>query len=190
MKKDFIREYFSVPNLLGYLRLILIPVYLYVYLHATTTSDYYIATGIMAVSFLSDLFDGKIARRFNMVTEFGKILDPIADKITQGVLALSFASRYPAMLCLLIVFVIKELIMGILGLFMMRKHYRMDGAQMHGKICTTILDVTMFILLLIPAIPEYIVWGLSILCILSICISFGIYLHMYYTVWETKLQGK
>ncbi len=50
-----------------------------------------------------------------------------------GVLALSFASRYPAMLCLLIIFVMKELIMGILGLFMMRRNYRMDGAQMQGK---------------------------------------------------------
>lgn len=190
MKKDFMREYFSIPNLLGYLRLILIPVYLYVYLHAQTTTDYYIAAGIMAVSFLSDLADGKIARRFHMVTEFGKILDPIADKLTQGVLALSFASRYPAILCLLIVFVVKEVTMGVLGLFMMHKKYRMNGAQMHGKICTTVLDISMFILLLFPSLPQAFVWGLSILCILSICISFIIYLQMYYTVWKTKLQGK
>lgn len=190
MKKDFFREYFSIPNLLGYLRLLLIPVYLYVYLHATTTSDYYIAAAIMAVSFLSDFFDGKIARRFHMVTEFGKILDPIADKLTQGVLALSFASRYPAVLYLLIVFLIKEFIMGILGLYMMHRHYHMDGAQMHGKICTAILDFTMFLLLLFPAIPEIIVQILSIICILSICISFGIYLHMYYIIWKTKLQEK
>ena len=190
MKKDFIREYFSIPNLLGYLRIILIPVYLYVYLHATATSDYYIAAASMAVSFLSDFFDGKIARRFNMVTEFGKILDPIADKLTQGVLALGFSFRYPAILCLFIVFLTKELIMGVLGLYMMTRHYHMDGAQMHGKICTAILDVSMLVLLLFPMIPGIVVQVLSILCILSICVSFAIYLHMYYIVWKTKLQGK
>ena len=190
MKKDFKREYFSIPNLLGYLRLILIPVYLYVYLHATTTSDYYVAAAIMAVSFLSDFLDGKIARRFDMVTDFGKILDPIADKLTQGVLALGFAFRYPVVLCLFIVFLIKEVIMGIMGLYMLSKHHHPGGAQMHGKICTGILDGSMLILLLFPTIPYFVVQAISILCILSICISFGIYLHMYYIIWKTKLQGK
>lgn len=190
MKKDFMREYFSIPNLLGYLRLILIPVYLYVYLHATTTSDYYIAAAIMVVSFLSDFFDGKIARRFNMVTDFGKKLDPIADKLTQGVLALSFSFRYPAILCLFIVFLVKEVIMGLLGLFLISRHYPIEGARMHGKICTAILDVSMLVLLLFPAIPAIAVQALSIVCILSICISFAIYLHMYYIIWKTKLQRK
>lgn len=74
------REYFSIPNLMGYFRILLIPIYLIVYIRADSVRDYQIAAGIMVLSFLSDFLDGKIARRFNMVTEFGKILDPIADK--------------------------------------------------------------------------------------------------------------
>lgn len=107
------REYFSIPNLMGYFRILLIPIYLIVYIRADSVRDYQIAAGIMVLSFLSDFLDGKIARRFNMVTEFGKILDPIADKMTQGTLALSFTFRYPAMGVLLLLFLLKETIMGI-----------------------------------------------------------------------------
>lgn len=190
MKKNFVKEYLSIPNLLGYFRLILVPVYLYIYLNAETTHDYYTAAFIMFLSFLSDFIDGKIARRFNMITEFGKILDPVADKITQFVLALSFAFRYPAVRILLAVFVVKELTMGILGLYMMKQNYRMNGAQMHGKICTAILDFTMFILLLFPAVSANLVYSLTTLCIVSMAVSFTLYLRMYFRVWKNKKAEK
>ena len=106
MKKRIIREYFSIPNLMGYLRILLIPVYLYLYVHAETTRDYYIAAAVMFLCFMTDFFDGKIARKFNQITEFGKILDPIADKLTQGALVNSFSFRYPAMEVLLAAFLV------------------------------------------------------------------------------------
>ncbi len=84
MKKNVTKEYLSIPNLLGYFRILLLPVYLYVYVNASSERDYHLAVFIIFLSFLSDFLDGKIARRFDMVTDFGKILDPIADKITQG----------------------------------------------------------------------------------------------------------
>ena len=85
MKECVLKEYFSIPNLMGYFRILLIPVYLFLYIRAETTEEYYMAAVVMLVSFLTDLFDGKIARRFDMVTEFGKILDPVADKVdTRG----------------------------------------------------------------------------------------------------------
>ena len=126
MKKRIIREYFSIPNLMGYLRILLIPVYLYLYVHAETTRDYYIAAAVMFLSFMTDFFDGKIARKFNQITEFGKILDPIADKLTQGALVISFSFRYPAMAVLLAAFLVKECTMGMIGAWMMKKGYRMD----------------------------------------------------------------
>lgn len=190
MKKDFVKEYFSIPNLMGYFRILLVPVYLIVYINADTTGDYYIAAGIMFVSFLTDLFDGKIARRFNMVTDFGKILDPVADKITQGVLALSFSFRYPAVTVLLIVFLLKEFIMALVGIYMLRKGRRMNGAAMHGKICTTVIDVTMFILLIFPAIPYMYVNILSGVCILFIIISMFMYGRFYLDMWKEIKKEK
>ncbi len=190
MKKEFVKEYFSIPNLMGYFRILLVPVYLIVYINADTTGDYYIAAGIMFVSFLTDLFDGKIARRFNMVTDFGKILDPVADKITQGVLALSFSFRYPAVTVLLIVFLLKEFIMALVGIYMLRKGRRMNGAAMHGKICTTVIDVTMFILLIFPAIPYMYVNILSGVCILFIIISMFMYGRFYLDMWKEIKKEK
>lgn len=189
-KKDWVREYFSIPNLLGYFRLILIPIYLYVYLHAETTDDYYRAAGIMLLSFLSDFFDGKIARGFNMITEFGKILDPVADKLTQGVLAISFSLRYPAMRLVLAVFILKEGFMGVAGLYMMRKGYRMNGAQMYGKVCTAVLDVVMLILLAFPGLTNQKVNILSGICLVFMFYALFRYILMYRDAWRVHVKGK
>lgn len=189
MKQNFIREYFSIPNLLGYFRILLIPVYLCLYIQADSTRDYYIAALVMALSFLSDFFDGKIARRFHMITEFGKILDPIADKLTQGTLAISFCFRFPMMKLFLIVFLIKESFLGIVGLYMMHKDFRMNGAQMHGKICTAILDLIMFLILLIPDIHPDVVTVLVFAGIAAMLFSLSCYAKMYYKVWNEKRQA-
>lgn len=190
MKKEWIKEYFSIPNLMGYFRIILVPIYLYCYLNAETTRDYYVAAGIMLCSFLSDFFDGKIARRYNMITEFGKILDPVADKLTQGVMAVSFSFRYPAMSVVLAVFLCKEAFMGIVGAYMMKKGYRMNGAQMHGKVCTAVLDAVMLILLLFPKIPFIAVNILACICIAFMCNSLIRYARMYWNVWKTQVKGR
>lgn len=184
MKKNIMREYFSIPNLLGYLRIILIPIFLVLYLGAETTEDYYAAAGVMMISFLSDFFDGKIARRFHMITEFGKILDPIADKLTQAAMAVSFSYRYPAMMVLLVMLICKEGFMGIVGAYMMKKGYRMNGAQMHGKICTAVLDLVMLIVLLFPELPFLtvnILVGISLVFMLN---SLYRYAAMYWKVWK------
>ena len=103
--KDWKRELFSIPNLLSFFRLVLIPVYAYIYLNATQTYQYFIAGSIMAVSCLTDMIDGKIARHFNMITTLGKILDPVADKVTQFTLTLCLSLKYPVLLPVLSLFV-------------------------------------------------------------------------------------
>ena len=81
--KNWKKEILTIPNLLSLFRLVLIPVYVTIYLNAKETTDYFIAAMILAVSCLTDLVDGKIARHFNMISTLGKILDPLADKATQ-----------------------------------------------------------------------------------------------------------
>ena len=187
MKRDIRREYFSIPNLMGYFRILLVPVYLFLYLRAQSPGEYYGAAGVMLLSFLSDFLDGKIARKFNMVTEFGKILDPIADKITQGAMALSFAFRYPAMGVLLLVFCLKEATLGITGLLMMRRGYRMGGARLHGKICTAVLDLVMFLALALPQL-SYLAVNLLVCAAVSVmAVSLFLYLRLYWKAWRGTL---
>lgn len=189
MKERVLKEYFSIPNLMGYFRILLIPVYLFLYIRAETTEEYYMAAVVLLVSFLTDLFDGKIARRFDMVTEFGKILDPVADKLTQGAMAISFSYKYPAMGILLFVFLGKECLMAILGLYMMKKNYRMDGAQKHGKVCTAVLDLVMILVLILPGMSILIVNVLAGIAIIVMLSSLALYLKMYWKVWKSIAGG-
>lgn len=82
---------------MSYFRLLLIPIYLLLYFSADDESGYGYAAAVIAVSGLTDMLDGKIARHYNMITEWGKFIDPVADKLTLAAIALSMAFRYPLM---------------------------------------------------------------------------------------------
>lgn len=173
------KEIFSIPNIMSYVRIILIPVFMALYLSADSTSDYIIAAAVMGVSALTDLFDGKIARRFNMVTELGKILDPVADKLTHAAIAVALSFRYPLMRTLIAVFVAKELFMGIMGLIMMMKGKHMNGAQWYGKLCTAVLFTVLFVLLLYVEIPCLAANILIIICMAVMALSLICYIVFY-----------
>lgn len=188
-KKEYRKEYFSIPNLMGYFRILLITVYLFLYLRADSISDYRMAALVMILSFLTDFFDGKIARKFDMVTEFGKILDPVADKLTQGAMALSFTFRYPAMGVLFLAFVVKECILGLLGGVMMKRGYRMGGARMHGKICTAVLDAVMFLVLVVQKL-SYLQVNLLVTVSMSVmAVSLCLYMKLYWQAWRAQKFG-
>ncbi len=174
------KEIFSIPNLMGYFRLLLVPVYLVLYFHAKDARGYLTAAAVLAVSALTDMLDGRIARRFNMVTELGKILDPVADKVTHGAVALSLTFRFPLMRAVFFLFLVKETFMGCMGLYMMKKRgSRMDGAQWYGKLCTAVLFMVLLILLLDTDISWFRAGILCALCIAVMLFSLGCYLVFY-----------
>lgn len=146
------KQVFSIPNLIGYFRIILIPIIVWNYINAQTASDYYFVTLLVAVSGISDALDGLIARHFNMITPLGKALDPIADKLTQGALAICLITKYPFMIILFILFLIKETFMGITGILFLRRK-EVYGALWFGKVCTSVLYAVMIILIFFPEIP-------------------------------------
>lgn len=82
---------------LGYFRILLIPVYVLLYYHAESVREYYMAAVLVGISGITDMLDGKVARHFNMITELGKALDPVADKLTLGAMILCLAFRYENM---------------------------------------------------------------------------------------------
>lgn len=146
------KQLFSIPNILGYFRIILIPIIMWNYFHAQTDLDYYFVALLVVISGLTDALDGQIARRFHMVTPLGKALDPIADKLTQGALAVCLMTKYPLMIVLFALFLIKEGFMGITGLLFLRRG-EVYGALWFGKICTVVLYAVMILLIFFPAIP-------------------------------------
>ena len=152
--KDWKKDILTIPNLLSLFRLVLIPVYVVIYLNARNSADYYLAAGILAVSCLTDLIDGKIARHFNMISTLGKILDPLADKATQFALIICLALRYPILLNLFALFVIKESFQLIAGCINLRKGKMLKGALISGKICTTVLFISLILMVMLPDLGE------------------------------------
>ena len=179
--KDWKKEIWTIPNLLSLFRLVLIPVYVIVYLNARDNFDYYIAAGILAVSCLTDLIDGKIARHFNMISTVGKILDPLADKVTQFALIICLSMSYPVLWYLVALFVIKESFQLIAGGINLRKGRMLKGALLSGKICTTILFISLIVMVMIPQLTANVVNIIAIIDAIFMLISFGNYLFTYFT---------
>lgn len=175
-KKDFI----TIPNLLSLLRLLLIPIYISIYLNAETPSGYYLSGGILALSCLTDLADGQIARRFHMVTTIGKILDPLADKATQLTLTFCLTLRHPALYPVLALLLIKEGFQLTAALLALRHGKMLSGALPAGKVCTAVLFVTLTTMVILPALPQRLFEFLVQIDLVFLLISFGSYVLAYY----------
>ena len=187
MTIDWKKELFTIPNALSLFRLVLIPVYMIIYFNATKPADYYVAAGILAVSCLTDLVDGKIARHFNMVSHVGMVLDPIADKATQFTLILCLAIRYRVLRSLCILFVIKEGFQLIAGLVTLRKGKMLDGALITGKISTTVLFASLILMVLLPNMTENTVFAICAVDFVVLTVAFIDYVRVYYT-HSSKIQ--
>lgn len=177
--KDWKKEIFTIPNILSMFRLLLIPLYVSIYLNANEPMDYYLAGAILAVSCLTDLVDGQIARRFHMISTVGKVLDPFADKVTQFTLVVCFAVRHPMLWTLVCLIVIKELFQLIAGILNYKRGRMLKGAQFTGKICTTVLFISLIILLMMPDIPDNYVFGITVIDSIFLLIAFVDYIIVY-----------
>ncbi len=181
LSKEWKKDLFTIPNLLSLFRLVLIPVYVVIYLNADSDADYYLSAAILAVSCVTDLIDGKIARHFNMISNTGKILDPLADKATQFTLIICLTIRYPVLLALICLFVVKEGFQVIAGLMILKRGEILAGALITGKICTTVLFISLIVLVMIPRISPIAVNIITIVDCLFMLISFFDYARLYYT---------
>lgn len=140
-------NFFSIPNCLCYFRILLIPVFLLVYFYADWQHHYLIAALILVLSGFSDFLDGFIARKYNMVTDFGKLIDPIADKLTQFTIAITLLFNYPLAWILLIIIVLKDGMLGLLGLYLYDYGLRIKGASWWGKVATAYFYFVVIILI-------------------------------------------
>lgn len=179
------KEWFTVPNLMGYFRILLIPVFVWMYLTAASARQLYMAAAIIGISGLTDMFDGKIARRFNQITELGKFLDPLADKLTQGAVIVCIAFRYPMMWLLAALFCVKEGFMGGMGLLMLHHNgHKLNGAKWFGKVCTAVVYVVLFLLLAFPLLPEGMVNGMILGSAVVMVWALGCYVPVFCRMWK------
>ena len=135
----------TIPNWLCFLRIALIPVFSVMFIKG----QYVAAFITMIIAALTDLFDGKIARKYNMVSNLGKILDPIADKLSQmAIVIILIVKFWDGMLrYILFLFIVKELLMLAGGALLLSKGLRPTAAEMWGKVATTVFYVFMILII-------------------------------------------
>ena len=165
MKKHTI---LTIPNLLSLLRLVMIPQMMWLYLEK---QDLVWTAVLLALSGATDVLDGFIARKFNMVSDLGKALDPVADKLTQIAMLYRVGTSFPEVRILLVLLVVKEAITGIMSLISIKKTRQIQGADWHGKVTTVLL----YVLIADRILPGLLSGVLLILCVLMMLYSMILY---------------
>ncbi|MBQ8208888.1 MAG: CDP-alcohol phosphatidyltransferase family protein [Clostridia bacterium] len=185
MLKRFKGEFFTLPNLLTYARVALIPFIVWTYCYLKLN---YVSAVLVAFSGLTDCIDGYIARHWNMITDFGKIIDPIADKMTQITVVACLAYNYPLMLILVGVLIFKEFFVGVMGLLVLRATDIVDGSKWYGKAATILFYLVIVLLLVVPMTIS--TANLLILCcLIGMIISLVLY-TVRYTLILTRSSKK
>lgn len=175
------KNIFTIPNIISLFRLMLIPLFVVTYFNESENNYYLWSIIIVVVSGMSDIIDGFIARKFNMVSDLGKVLDPIADKLTQVVVILSLAIRHPSIFPMFIVLFAKELITLFAAAHLLSKGTKPISSKWFGKLSTVVIFLTMVYTIAgdiysISAIPQYILVFASIVCmIISLCGYFKLF---------------
>ena len=175
---------FTLPNFLSFFRILLIPVI--IVLHCK--GQYWWAFGLLLLSGATDVVDGWIARTFHLVSDFGKAIDPVADKLTQITLLLCLMPmKYWWMVGILVT---KDCSIGILTLIALRRTHSVYSAGWYGKLCTVTIYLSMFVLMLWhDANPTFVLVD-AIVCSALIVLSFVLYLVRYTAILRDSKPGK
>lgn len=142
----------NVPNAITVFRLLLIPVFIWQFLEG----HFYIAAAIYLVAWFSDVLDGYIARKYNLVTDFGKLFDPLADKLLNltALFLLAFEPTVQLPLIFPIIVLAKELTLVIGGAILLKYNKVVIAAKWSGKIATFLFTVAV-ILMLFPITKDF-----------------------------------
>lgn len=171
----------SWPNFLSLLRLLMIPFILWLYI----SGRIWMAVLMVVISALSDVLDGYIARNFNQVTPLGKVLDPLADKLTQLALGICLLIEFPVLIPLVIVLIVKEGLMLSWGLALLRAGQSPFSALWWGKLATTVFYLGCIILMLFAEAMGSVGQGLIAVIITLILINSML---RYWQVFKQKIK--
>lgn len=149
--KDIFKGGLTIPNALSVVRIILIPVFVYLFY----TGDIKGALFVILISGLTDFFDGNIARKFNQISSLGKLLDPLADKLTQTTIAVMLFFEFSkfdsgsvrSFRFVFLLFLAKELLMMIGGVILLAKNIRPGAAEIYGKLATFTFYTVMLLII-------------------------------------------
>jgi len=171
------RDWRSIPNILSYIRLLLIPIFIYCYFYADNSR---LSAIVLVVSSITDIVDGFLARKFNMVTDFGKFIDPIADKLTQLAALICLTKRHPLVWILVALLPLKEAAMFLMGLVFFKRTETVNSAKWYGKMATVVTVLSLLIMVLMPGLSDGVVVGIITVSASAMIFSLIMYSLRYY----------
>ena len=179
MLKSIIRDkkIITIPNALSALRILMIPAILYYINH-----QYELAFFCLLLSWVTDILDGWIARKFHMTSDLGIVLDPVADKLTQGCVLLAIGTSKPWMTALCMLLIAKESIMVLFGLAVLKKTNRTYSAKWHGKVANGCIYTTLAAHILWKDMPNTYSTGMIIFCAAAMLLSLVLYCLRYASI--------
>lgn len=165
-----------VPNILTVIRFLLIPVILI----CIFTNNYLLAFVVFTISGLTDILDGFIARKFDLISNFGKLMDPLADKLTQISLLCALAWQNIIPLWILLIVLLKEIIMVIGASFLYGKSV-VVYSRWYGKLATVLFYIAIVCSLLLKQFALSGLWSqldLGIYCLALITTIFALIMYV------------
>lgn len=176
----------NIPNILSAIRICLVPVFVIAYF--TSKNDInFAAAGIYALAAATDVLDGYLARRNNWITDLGRILDPLGDKLmTFAVIScITISGRFPVFV--LVLFVAKELCMMAGGIIIHNKYkLEMPPSNRLGKASTALFFVVCATVLLFPSLKRSVTSAMVTLAIAVAFAALGSYIMTFMAVSKNK----
>lgn len=165
----------NIPNALSVVRILMIPLFVWLLFNEHTT----LAGLTLVASGATDLLDGVLARRYGWITDIGKVLDPLADKLTQAAVSVSLMVYLSDYWYLFAILIVKDAIMVVLSSRLWLRGVRIEGANMFGKVSTAVYYAAMILIVFWPGIPNWLtvaLIGVSVACAL---VAFAMYVPAY-----------
>lgn len=165
----------GIPNILSIFRLVLAPVFVVVYFSGLDNARIYAAI-IYIMASITDVLDGMIARRYNITSELGKLLDPLGDKVMTFTVLICITIDRVIPVWVVIVFAAKEALMGIGGLILHKKISSIPPSNYLGKAATVVFFIVCTVLMLFPQVSSHTVTVMVTAAIAMMLLAFFRYI--------------
>ncbi len=175
-------KFLTIPNIISLIRIILIPIIAIMYFNSNLQHHYAYTLLLLLLSGISDVVDGYIARHFNAVSDVGKVLDPIADKLTQAVILFCLCIRNQYILPMFIVLFVKEFLTLVAAAYLLKHGTKPISAKWWGKLSTVMIYSTIFYSIAadyFEVLPQSILLVLMLASIICMLISMIGYMRLF-----------